>query len=232
MKSERTEKKKLKEEISVIRDLNEDNLRKIEAMEEEVNQMKNGHEAQVNGMRSHIETREQRIDDMEIQIIELKDKLLKQENNHQDSTRKKDRDIKVLNERLKSRYNELIDAKKDIIDAGNNLKKTLKALETSDKRADDAEKRYEELIRKIEAKVQDQSLVANSEKPGPEKVEEADPEDPTGESSQLQTTGGNLGDSEGEVTFTRPATPPPPPYPKGRIEEDGGRREEKVVMPQ
>ena len=102
----------------------------------------------------------------------------------------------------------------------------MKALETSDKRADDAEKRYEELIKKIEAKVQDQSLVANSEKPGPEKVEEADPEDPTGESSQLQTTGGNLGDSEGEVTFTRPATPPSPSLPQ-RENRRGWRKERR-----
>ena len=62
--------------------------------------------------------------------------------------------------------------------------------------------------KKAEFQAQEQSLVANSEKPGPERVEETEPEEP----SQLQTTGGNLGDSEGEgkATFTRPNTPPTP----------------------
>ena len=72
-----------------------------------------------------------------------------------------------------------------------------------------------EEMRRAESQAQEQSPVADSEKPGPER-EETDPEEP----SQLQTTGGNLADTdgEGEVTFTfvRPNTPPPqvsPPQP-------------------
>ena len=225
-------KKRLKEEISVISDLNKDNLRKLEVLENEVSQLKNGHEIQVNSMRWNIETREQRIDDMELEIIELKDKILKQENKHQDSSRKKDKDLQVIDERLKNKYRELISAKKELIEARDNLKKTLETLKSSDRRADAAEEKCEEMReemkKKAETQAQEQSLVANSEKPGPERVEETEPE----ESSQLQTTGGNLGDSEGEgeATFTRPNTPHSNPYPRGKIEENGGRRRERVVM--
>ena len=86
--------------------------------------------------------------------------------------------------------------------------------------------------KKAETQAQEQSLVANSEKPGPERVEETDPEEP----SQLQTTGGNLADTEGEgeatFTFTRPNTPHLNPFPRGRIRESGGGRKERVEIHQ
>ena len=231
LKTERTMKKKLKEENSIIRDLNEDNMMKLEILNGEMTQMKDDYEAQVEGMKRDIDAREERMDGMEVQIIELQAELAKQGNSQLDSTRRREREMKVLEERVRERQKNLIETKKELIDANNNLKSSLKAIETSNKRAEEAERKCEELRKKIEAQTQGQPPVANIEEPGPSKVEEVEPEDPIEESSQLQTTGGIFGDTEGDETFTKSANPPPPPFPRGKIKEHGRRRGKRMKAP-
>ena len=118
--------------------------------------------------------------------------------------------MKLLEERLKDRQKDLIETKRELIDARNDLKKSYKLVDDSNKRAEEAERRCEELGKNVETQAQGRPPVANIEEPGPSrKVEEAEPEDPTVESSQLQTTGGIYGDTEGDETFTKPAPPLP-----------------------
>ena len=119
--------------------------------------------------------------------------------------------MKLLEEKVKDKQSDLIETKRELIDVRNDLKNSYKLIDTSNKRAEEAERRCGELGKKVEAQAQGQPPVANIEEPGPcRKVEEAEPEDPTVESSHLQTTGGIYGDTEGDETFTKPAPPPPP----------------------
>ena len=132
--------------------------------------------------------------------------------------------MKLLEEKVRERQKDLIETKRELIDARNDLKNSYKLIDTSNKRVEEAERRCGEFGKKIEAQVQGQPPVANIEEPGPSRrVEEVEPEDPTVESSQLQTTGGIYGDTEGDETFTKPAPPPPP---EGK-EEDMEKREER-----
>ena len=140
VKDERNEKKKMKEELSGISDRNIDNRRKIDELEEELSKMKNGNELQVSDLTRHIQAYEERVYDKDLEIMKLRDEMTKQENKHQDFERKRDKDMQVLNERLQNRYKELIEAKKDLVDAGKQLRKTLETLKSCDRREDAAER--------------------------------------------------------------------------------------------
>ena len=132
--------------------------------------------------------------------------------------------MKTLGDKVKDRQNDLTGVRRELEDIKKDLKDTYRLLETSNKRAEEAERKLDEFKKKEEAQAQVQPPVANIEEPGPcRKVEEAESEDPTVESTLLQTTGGVYGDTEGDETFTMP---PPPPPPEGK-KEDRAEGEEK-----
>ena len=165
-------------------------------------------------MRRHIEAYEERVYDMDLKRLKLEERLKKEEEEHkdvitrknrehEDQIRKKDKEIKTLDDRVKRRYQELIEVKKDLVE-------TMETVKSCDRRADFAVKKYEDLKEEMEkmkgAQIDEQSPVAIHEKPGPDRGEETDTERP----SPLQTTtGGNLADTEGEdddATFAIPSS--------------------------
>ena len=214
---EKEKKKKMKDENTDLKNQNDDNVRKVERVYGEMTEMRDNYEAQLENMRRERGMEDARKEGLEMQVTRLQSELGKQEYIHSDIVKRKDRDMKLLEERVKDRQKDLIETKRELIDVRNDLKKSYKLVNDSNKRAEEAERRCEELGKNVEAQAQGRPPVANIEEPGPSrKVEEAEPEDPTVESSQLQTTGGIYGDTEGDETFTKPA---PPPSPRGKKED-------------
>ena len=135
--------------------------------------------------------------------------------------------MKMLEDKMRDRHNDLIGVRLELEEVTKDLKDSKRLLETSNKRAEEAERKIDELKKEVEAQAQVQPPVANIEEPGPcRKVEEAESEDPTVESTLLQTTGGVYGDTEGDETFTMPA---PPPSPRGKERGQVRRRGGEVA---
>ena len=228
LRKEKEKRTRVKEERSNLNTQNNTNVRKLGEMHAEMIQMKNDHEAQIVIWEKEKGIGDKRREDLKMRVAGLQSDISKQDHLHKEAIRRKGKEIKVLEDRVRERHNDLIGVRIELEKASKDLKDTQRLLEISKKRAEDAERKIDELI-KGEAQVQYQPPVANIEKPGPDrKVEEVESEDHTADNTLLQTTGGingdTEGDTEGDETFTMPDPPLLPPEGKKESRSEGEKK--------
>ena len=140
---------------------------------------------------------------------------------HKEALKRRDREVKVQEERVRDKNTELNGIKRELEEMKGQLKDSDRKLENSNKKIEETEKQLEELRERGTADTQAQPPVAITE-PGPcRRGEETEQEDPIGESTFLHSTGGAYGDTEGDNTFTLGMPPPHAPSHRGRRDMRG-----------